>query len=136
MITTEYNKELSNREYKSSAFTAFFSEPENAVDLYKALSCVEDVTAQDIEYQTLQGVMFMARKNDMAFTVQRKVLILGEHQSTINQNMPLRSVIYYGRTLEKLIPPKSVYNTRLIQIPTPEFYMFYNGQKPQPGKNS
>lgn len=134
MITTEYGSDFSNREYKSSAFTAYYSVPENAVDLYKALSGVENITPQDIEYQTLQGVIFMARKNDMAFTAQRKVLVLGEHQSTINQNMPLRNAIYYGRTMEKLIPPKDIYKKKLIQIPTPEFYLFYNGKEPQPAE--
>ena len=53
MITTEYGSDFSNREYKSSAFTAYYSVPENAVDLYKALSGVENITPQDIEYQTL-----------------------------------------------------------------------------------
>lgn len=134
MITTEYGSNISSRAYKSSVFTAYYSAPENAVDLYKALSGTENITSRDIEYQTLQGVIFMARKNDMAFTARKKVLVLGEHQSTINQNMPLRNAIYYGRTMEKLIPPKNIYKTKLIQIPTPEFYMFYNGKEPQPAE--
>lgn len=132
MSTITYERELFNREHKSSAFTAYFGEPENAVDLYRALSHMEDATPDDIEYQTLQGVMFMARKNDMAFTVHKRVLVLSEHQSTVNENMPLRSAIYYGRTMEKLIPPRSIYKTGLIRIPTPEFYTFYNGSKSQP----
>lgn len=123
MSTIEYERERANREYKSSAFTAYFGEPENAADLYRALSHTEDVAPDDIEYHTLQGVMFMARKNDMAFTVQKKVLVLSEHQSTVNQNMPLRSAIYYGRTMEKLLSPRSIYKTGLIQIPTPDAYL-------------
>ena len=50
----------------------------------------------------------MARKNDMAFTVRNKVLVISEHQSTLNANMPLRDVSYYGRTREKLIEPKAL----------------------------
>ncbi len=59
-------------------------------------------------------------------------LHIGEHQSTINENMPLRSAIYYGRTMEKLIKPKALYRTARIDIPTPEFYVFFNGKGPQP----
>lgn len=34
--------------------------------------------------------------------------------------------------MEKLLSPRSIYKTGLIQIPTPEFYTFYNGLKSQP----
>ena len=116
-----------NREVKSSAFTAFFSDPENAAKLYAALDDQKAVSAEDIIFQTLNGVLFMARKNDMAFTVNNKVLVISEHQSTLNANMPLRDAIYYGRTMEKLIEPRALYRTGQIPIPTPEFFVFYNG---------
>lgn len=103
--------QISNREVKASVFTELFSDPENAAQLYTAL----------------EGALFVARKNDMAFTVKNRVLVISEHQSTLNQNMPLRSVIYYGRTMERLIEKRALYRNRLIPIPTPEFYMFYNG---------
>lgn len=55
-------KEVSNREVKSSAFTTFFSDPENAAKLYAALDGTIQVSPEDIEFQTLNGVLFMARK--------------------------------------------------------------------------
>lgn len=124
-----------NREFKASAFTAYFSVPENAAALYRALEQEEGIIKpEDIMYTTLEGVLFMARKNDLAFTVKEKVLVIGEHQSTLNWNMPLRSAIYYGRTMERLIPPRDIYKTRQIMIPTPEFYCFYNGTRKQPAE--
>lgn len=122
----------SNREYKSSAFTIYYSDPKNAADLYRALSHDPGINPEDIVFTTLQGVLFMARKNDMAFTAGQKVLVIAEHQATINQNMPLRNAIYYGRTMEQLIPPRAMYKNKRISIPTPEFYVFYNGSDPQP----
>ncbi len=119
-------KNISNAEIKSSAFTAYFSEPENAAQLFSALEG-QEVSPEDITYTTLEGVLFVARKNDMAFTVKNKVLVISEHQSTINYNMPLRSIIYYGRTMEKLIEPRKLYKEKRIPLPTPEFYVFYNG---------
>lgn len=132
MIPDKKTKEFSNREVKSSAFTALFSDPKNAALLYRALEPGEDISPEDIDYTTLSGVLFMARKNDMAFTVKGKVLVISEHQSTINANMPLRDAIYYGRTMEKLIEPKLLYRTGLLPLPTPEFYVFYNGDAPFP----
>ncbi len=122
-----------NREMKSSAFTALFSDPKNAALLYAALDG-EKVSPEDIQFTTLEGVLFMAKKNDLAFTAANKVLIISEHQSTLNENMPLRMAIYYGRTMEQLIEKRSLYRTRMLPIPTPEFYMFYNGDAPFPSE--
>ncbi len=45
--TTEYN---SNREVKSSAFTAFFSDPKNAAALFNALEHTDSIQAEDINF--------------------------------------------------------------------------------------
>lgn len=127
----EGEKVISNREVKSSAFTTYFGEPENASKLYAALGD-EEVSPEDITYVTLEGVLFIARKNDLAFTVKNRVLVISEHQSTINENMPLRDLLYLGRTLEKLLDEKNLYRRKMISIPTPEFYVFYNGDAPYP----
>ena len=121
------SKEITNREVKSSAFTALFGDPKNAAALYQALEPGEEVRPEDIDYTTLSGVIFMARKNDMAFTVRKKILVISEHQSTLNENMPLRDAIYVGRTLEKLVESRALYKNKRISIPVPEFYVFYNG---------
>ena len=71
-------------------------------------------------------------KNDISFEVNGQVLVLGEHQSTVNPNIPLRCLLYVGRAYEQLIDKKARYRTTLVRIPTPEFYTFYNGQKDQP----
>lgn len=119
--------QISNREVKSSAFTTLFGNPENAASLFAALDEGGMIVPEDITFTTLSGVLFMARKNDMAFTVKNKVLVISEHQSTVNANMPLRDAIYYGRAMEKLIEPHALYRTGQIPLPTPEFFVFYNG---------
>ena len=129
-MTEEKTKEISNREVKSDVFTTFFSEPENAAKLYTALSGVE-TAPEDIRITTLKGVLFLARKNDLGFTVKNRMLVISEHQSTVNWNMPLRSCLYYGRTMEKLLRNQDLYRKKLIRIPTPEFYLFYNGSEPE-----
>ncbi|MCM1118316.1 MAG: Rpn family recombination-promoting nuclease/putative transposase [bacterium] len=124
---------VSNRETKNSAFITYFSEPENASQLYAALGDGE-VSPEDITYVTLEGVLFIARKNDLAFTVKNRILVISEHQSTINENMPLRDLLYLGRTLEKLLDERSIYKRTLLKIPTPQFFVFYNGNDPYPAE--
>jgi len=132
-MANENENVISNREVKNSAFTTYFGEPENASRLYAAL-VDEEVMPEDITYVTLDGVLFVARKNDLAFTVKNRMLVISEHQSTVNENMPLRDILYLGRTLEKLLDKKTLYKRKLVRIPTPEFFVFYNGDDPQPSE--
>lgn len=134
MDQRDQTMQRSNREHKSTVFTSYFGIAENAASLYNGLNCETHVQPEDIVFETLEGVLYMARKNDLAFTAKQKILVIGEHQSTVNFNMPIRSAIYYGRTMEKIIPPKQIYRTRKIAIPTPEFYVSYNGRTPQPAE--
>ena len=57
------------------------------------------------------------------------MIVIGEHQSTVNENMPLRSLLYIGRAYERLVPPRSRYKKKIVFLPTPEFYTFYNGKE-------
>lgn len=57
------------------------------------------------------------------------MLILGEHQSTINKNMPLRNLMYTGRAYEQMVPVRKRYKKEIIKLPKPEFYTFYNGKE-------
>ena len=54
------------------------------------------------------------------------------HQSSINENMPLRALIYIARLYEKIIDNRMIYRSNLFTIPTPEFYVLYNGAKDYP----
>ncbi len=80
-----------------------------------------------ISREALFFLLFVARKNDLAFTVKNRVLVISEHQSTVNENMPLRDLLYLGRTLEKLPDKRTLYKRKLVKIPTPEFFVFYYG---------
>jgi hypothetical protein len=76
-----------NRKYKSSVFTLLFSDPARVRELYNALAgtCYDE--SADIVINTLQDVIFMERINDISFTINDKLVVLIEHQSTINPNM-------------------------------------------------
>jgi hypothetical protein len=76
----------------------------------------------------------MERVNDLSFILGGKLVVFFEHQSTINQNMPLRDLFYCSRVYEKIIDIEALYGSRQVKIPTPEFYVLYNGLKQFPEK--
>ena len=70
--------------------------------------------------------------NDISFEIDGKLVVLIEHQSTINQNMALRLLMYIGRVYEKIIEGKNIYAEKPLKIPRPQFFVLYNGVKTYP----
>jgi hypothetical protein len=70
--------------------------------------------------------------NDISFVIGGKLIILIEHQSTINGNMPLRLLLYIAKVYEKLTGGKDIYREKRISLPLPEFIVLYNGTAPYP----
>lgn len=123
-----------NRNYKDSMFTALFREPERALELYNALSGGNYSMDTPVVMETLDSVFFLDRRNDLAFRLGDKLIVLIEQQSTVNRNMPLRLFLYLARVYEKIINGKDVYRSRLLRIPKPEFIVLYNGKDPCPAR--
>jgi len=121
-----------NTKYKSSVFSFLFSDPEKLRELYCALENVTLSSDIPVTINTLQDVLFMDRVNDISFEIGDKLVILVEHQSTINPNMCLRLLLYIARIYEKITNEKAIYSTRLVRLPKPEFFVLYNGKAPYP----
>ena len=129
-----------NRRYKDSVFVDLFGEDKNAkekfLSLYNALHGTHLDTSSEIEPLRLEQVMYMAFCNDVSCLVDGKIIVLVEHQSTINANMPLRFLQYVARLYEQIQNPRDRYLRRLKKIPTPEFYVFYNGKEEYPERTT
>ena len=127
---------ISNRKYKDSVFVDLFSEDEKAkenfLSLYNALHETSLPLSSPVENIRLDNVMYMNIINDVSCLVDGKIIVLAEHQSTINENMPLRFLQYISRLYEKLQAPADRYLRKLSKIPTLEFYIFYNGIEDYP----
>ena len=123
---------MANREYKDSVFTLLFSDKAKLIELYNAIEGTNYPPDTEIKINTLEDVLFMNRKNDISFTIDDKFVVLVEHQSTMNYNMPLRMFMYMARVYESIIDSTAVYREKLIKIPTPEFIVLYNGTSEQP----
>ena len=92
-----------NRSYKDSVFSLLFNDPETLRELYGALEGSPLPPDLPITINTLEGVLFMERVNDISFAAGDKLVIILEHQSTVNPNMPLRCLLYLARLYEKNI---------------------------------
>ena len=117
-----------NTKYKDSVFSFLFSDPALLRELYCALEGVTLPSDVPIKINTLKDVLYMDRVNDISFEIGGKLVILIEHQSTINPNMPLRFLMYIARVYDNIIEgDKGIYASNLLPLPRPEFYVLYNG---------
>lgn len=119
------------RTYKDSLFCDIFRRKDYLQDVYRGLFG-RDVSLQEIQLMTLQGTFFNDEKNDVSFLAGKRQIILMEHQSTLNENMPLRMFWYMAKLYRKQVPKDAPYRTRRLQLPAPCFYVFYNGLDPAP----
>lgn len=123
------NKE--NTSFKNSVFVDLFYEDataeRNDISLYNALHGEALPITAKINKFRISNVLYMNFLNDISFDAENKIIIFGEHQSTINYNIPLRDTMYIGRALEEIIPTRDRYRKNIVKIPRPEFYTFYNG---------
>jgi len=117
-----------NRTHKNSVFTELFSEKSNLLELYNAVSGKNYPEDTEIRIITLSNVLYMKQYNDICFVIDGKLVVLIEHQSTINENMCLRMLLYIAREYEKITSRKDLYKKKMVKIPVPEFIVLYNGK--------
>jgi len=120
------------RNYKNSVFTSLFSNPDVLRELYSAIKGVDIPPDTPVTINTLTDIIFKKQINDLSFIIDDRLVVLIEHQSTVNENIPLRLLIYIGRVYEKIINRKRLYEEKLKKIPKPEFIVLYNGKKKYP----
>lgn len=125
---------MANNLYKDSLFSAIFSTPEALRELYNAVSGANYGEDTPVEINTLSDVLFLNLQNDLSFIIDGRLVVFGEHQSTINNNMPIRMLLYAGRVYEKILDRKPLYRQAMQTIPRPEFFVLYNGLAPYPSR--
>ena len=86
---------------------------QNFISLYNALHNTNlDLATTTIQEVNIENVLYMALSNDIAMLVDNRLVVLVEHQSTINENMPLRLLEYVSRIYEQLIPSEDRYEKK------------------------
>ncbi|MCL2191043.1 MAG: hypothetical protein FWB79_03535 [Treponema sp.] len=120
--------------YKDSLFRSIFGNEKSALALYNAVHGT-DLGMKDTEVvmNTLDETLWTPRKNDLSFLVNRSLVVIVEHQSTINENMPYRMLQYVCRLFENGVTDKrTVYRKTLVRHPRPRFIVFFNGSSAFP----
>ena len=120
-----------NRTYKSTVFAMLFTEKENLLELYNAISRKHYTDPELLEVNTLENAIYMSMRNDISFVVDGR-LSLYEHQSTYSPNLPLRFLFYISNLYSGMTREANLYGTRTVKIPGPEFLIFYNGREEMP----
>ena len=118
-----------NRNVKDRPFCYIFERDRAALlQLYNALNHTDYRDPQALQVVTLDNVVYMSMKNDMAFLLAG-ALNLYEHQSTFCPNLPLRFLLYIAAEYEGLVAKMkaNIYGQTLIPLPAPQCVVFYNG---------
>ena len=115
-----------DRKYKDTIFRWLFSDRENLLSLYNAVTGKNYTDAKALDVVTLESAVYLGMKNDVAFLVDTR-LYLCEHQSTYNPNIPLRNLFYIASEYQVLVKDRSLYSSVLVKLPAPKFLVFYNG---------
>jgi hypothetical protein len=110
-----------------------FNQPEKALKLYGDITGKTFAPGTPVEIKTLENVFLSKLRNDLAFIVDNKLVVIMEHQSTLNKNTPLRVLQYVLLFYELFfILGNTLYQNKIIKLPNPEFFMLYNGNEAYP----
>ena len=125
------------RNYKDSVFTDLFGSDRNGkknfLELYNALSGNNfKLNEVHIERKIIEQTLYKTFNNDVSWEINGKLIVLVEHQSTVNENMPFRCLEYVTRIYEGIVPIKVRYQEKVFKIPNPDFYVVYVGKKSIP----
>ena len=115
------------RNYKDTVFVTVFKEKKCLIELYNAIFDTNYDENTPLDIVTIKDVLFRTLKNDVAFTLGERFVVLIEHQSTLNGNLPLRDLLYVSTLFKRMIDSKLLYRERTLMLPRPEFIVLYNG---------
>jgi len=119
------------RTYKDSLFCSRFSNPEDLAALQELISGIP-TSPEEITINTLKHALFSQVRNDISFLAGKKFMVLTEEQSSLNQNMPLRMLIYVTLLYRKMLKKRDFFKEKIVPLPMPEFIELYCGKKKQP----
>lgn len=117
------------RNYKDTVFVDLFGKcaqaKENFLSLYNAIHNTNlRLSETEIKPVMLERTVYVGRYNDVSMLLNGRIIVLVEQ----------RFLEYVSRLYEKIIPQDDRYKQKLIPIPAPEFYVFYNGATDYPAE--
>ena len=125
---------VSNREYKDSVFRMLFTVPKYAAALYEWLTHKKLPSDDSLLIDKKGGLFTTELNHDVSFRVEHRQFFLIEHQSTSNENMPVRMLLAIAELIRRYLKSfgRKIYGENLIELPAFEPYVFYNGKNDEP----
>jgi len=127
-------KTLAQRKYKDSTFRSLFKNKRRLLELYNAIDGTSYTDPRQIELNTLASSIFCGVRNDISFKIAGKTVVLIEHQSSLNPNMPLRMAVYFFEILKGIVEGGKLHDSAPVKIPSPQFVVLYNGTDNYPAE--
>ena len=123
-----------DRLYKDQVFRMLLKNRKIALEVYNAINDSHYDNPDALQITTLENAVYLGMKNDVSFLIDSR-LVLYEHQSTYNPNMPLRDLFYVACLFSALVYEKNIYGSKMIHLPSPQFVVFYNGIEELPERS-
>lgn len=122
-----------NDKYRDSVFRSFFNEPTRLLSLCNAVLGTNYDNPAKLEINTLEGIFLSRQKNDISCSIDNNFLVLVEHQTSVNNNMPFRFLSYVAELLNNFVKDRDkIYREQTISFPAPKFFVLYDGDKAEP----
>ena len=126
-----------NRKHKDSLFVDYFSKDrewkQHFLSLYNALHGTNlQVADTTLERVNIDQVLYKSYYNDIAVLVDGQFILMIEHQSTVNPNMPLWLLEYIARIYGNTVDSRAKFSRHLVPLAKPEFIVFYTGNQKLP----
>ena len=119
------------RTYKDSVFRKRFNSKKRLLELYNALENTDYGEEAEVEIITLDNAIYHGVRNDVSFTINGKHAVFIEHQASDPKNISLRSLLHVVSSYLEVFQLKELHE-RIITLPTPSFYLLYNGTTSYP----
>ena len=85
---------MANRKIRDTVFCRYIGTKPHLLELANALKGTQYTDSSMVNINTLEGSFYSNLKNDISFILDNIIVVLIEHQTTINPNMPLRFLSY------------------------------------------
>ncbi|MBQ7529226.1 Rpn family recombination-promoting nuclease/putative transposase [bacterium] len=123
---------MNRSHYKDTLFRNYFLEPERLLSICNVLLGTNSNNVDDIVINTLEDNVFSNIRNDLSCIFKNHFMLIVEHQSSINENMPVRMLLYAAELYKRYLSDfgsKFVYRDKLIKLPAPKLFILYNGRE-------
>ena len=132
-VLTKFRRIFVKRKYKDILFRYVFREKKELLQLYNTINQTKYTNEDDLVITTMEDVIYIGMKNDLSFIIVNE-MNLYEHESSLNENMPLRGFLYFAKMYESYLETHKLnrHQKSRISLPFPRYIVFYNGEKDVP----